>query len=248
MGKEQGGRNASPLFSSSGRGLLGKTAQSRKFFSQAIEIRRADHDEEAASSLTIQQARIDAQFGFLSRAKDQAISTAGAIPQSDKDVAAVTLALVGEADRAQALVNELEKRFPQDTRLNNVLAPSVHAAIEINRNNANRAIELLRSTVPYELGANAGFLPIYLRGQAYLRMRAGKEAATEFQKILDHWGVAPLSPLHALAHLQLARAYALSGDAAKARTQYQDFFTLWKDADPDIPVLKEAKSEYAKLQ
>ena len=246
--KSKGEGTRVPFFQALVAAYWGKLHQSRKFFSQAIEIRRADHDEEAASSLTIQQARIDAQFGFLRRAKDQAISTAGAIPQSDKDVAAVTLALVGEADRAQALVNELEKRFPQDTCLNNVLAPSVHAAIEINRNNANRAIELLRSTVPYELGANADFLPIYLRGLAYLRMRAGKEAAAEFQKILDHRGAAPLSVLHVLARPGLARAYALSGETTKARAAYEEFFALWKDADPDIPILKQAKAEYAKLK
>jgi len=248
--KSKGEGTRVPFFQALVAAYWGTLQQSRELFSQVIEGERAVHDEDGASSVTMQQARIDAQFGFLRRAKDQTVATAGAIPQSDKDLAAVTLALVGEADRAQTLVNELEKRFPQDTLLNNVLAPSVRATIEINRNNANRAIELLRSTVPYGLGMGplSGLLPIYLRGQAYLRMRAGKEAATEFNKILDHPGVAPLSVLHVLARLGLARAYALSGDTAKAKTAYQDFLTLWKAADPDIPILKEAKAEYATLQ
>jgi eukaryotic-like serine/threonine-protein kinase len=224
----------------------GKVQQSRELFRRAIES-LPEHGV-AVLLLTIQQAQIEAQLGYLSRARDQAVATAGTLPRPEKDIAIVTLALVGEADRAQALLNELEKRFPQDTNLNDVLAPSVRAAIEINRNNANRAILLLRSTIPYELGTNAGLLPIYLRGQAYLRMRAGKEAAAEFQKILDHRGVAPLSVLHVLARPGLARAYALQGDTAKSRAAYQDFFALWKDADPDIPILKEAKAEYATLQ
>jgi serine/threonine protein kinase/tetratricopeptide (TPR) repeat protein len=246
--KSKGEGTRVPFFQALAAAYWGKLQQSRELFRQVIEGERAGHDEEGASSVTMQQALIDAQFGFTRRAKDQAVVTAGAIPQSDKDLAALTLALVGEADRAQALVNALEKRSPQDTLLNDVLAPSVRAAIEINRNNANRAIELLRPTIPYELGTDARFLPIYLRGQAYLRTRAGKEAATEFQKILDHRGVAPLSPLHALAHLQLACAWALQGDTGKSRAAYQDFLTLWKDADPDIPILKDAKAEYAKLQ
>jgi eukaryotic-like serine/threonine-protein kinase len=133
--------------------------------------------------------------------------------------------------------------------LKNVLAPSVRATIAIGRNDASYAIELLRTAPPFEMGTSAyGLLPVYLRGQAYLRMRAGKEAAIEFQKVVDHRGVAPLSVLHMLARPGLARAYALQGDTAKSRAAYQEFLTLWKDADPDVPILKEAKAEYAKLQ
>jgi serine/threonine protein kinase/tetratricopeptide (TPR) repeat protein len=245
--KRKGDETRVPFFQAVVAAYSGKVHQSRELFSRAIEIPRAAH-EVGASLVMIQQALIEAQLGFLRRARDQALA-AGTLPRPEKDLAAVTLALAGEADRAQALVSELEKRFPQDTRLNNVLAPSVRAAIEIKRNNAKHAIELLRSAVPYELGSSApGLLPIYLRGESYLRMRAGKEAATEFQKILEHRGVAPLSPLHVLAHLQLARGYALAADNTKARSAYQDFLTLWKDADPDIPILKQAKAEYAKLQ
>ena len=102
--------------------------------------------------------------------------------------------------------------------------------------------------MPYELGIMDTLYPAYVRGEAYLAARQGREAAIEFQKILDHRGIVLIDPIGALAHLQLGRAYALSGDQTKAKTAYQDFLTLWKDADPDIPILKEAKTEYAKLQ
>jgi tetratricopeptide (TPR) repeat protein len=141
----------------------------------------------------------------------------------------------------------LAKHFPSDTFLNGVSLPTARAAIEIQRGNPAKALEWLRSAGPYELGQFADFLPIYVRGLAYLRAREGAQAAAEFQKILDHRGVDPLSPLYALARLGLARAYALSGEKDKSRSAYQDFLALWKDADPDIPVLKEAKTEYAKL-
>ena len=129
--------------------------------------------------------------------------------------------------------------------------PTVKAAIELGAGNAAQSLELLQAVAPYELGGPpplGNLYPAYLRGQAYLAAHQGKEAAAEFQKLLDHRGTVVNFPLGALAHLQLGRAYAMSGGTAKAKTAYQDFFTLWKDADPDIPILKEAKAEYAKLQ
>jgi eukaryotic-like serine/threonine-protein kinase len=125
--------------------------------------------------------------------------------------------------------------------------------MELNGGSAHQAIELLQATSSYELGAPPPFqlgtlYPIYVRGKAHLKGGDGQQAAAQFQKMIDYRGVTSNFPLGALAHLQLGRAYALSGDTAKARTNYQDFFALWKDADPDIPILKEAKAEYAKLQ
>jgi tetratricopeptide (TPR) repeat protein len=125
--------------------------------------------------------------------------------------------------------------------------------MELNAKNAANAIKLLRLAAPYELGECEPFVsgmmyPVYLRGHAYLLAHQGNEAAAEFQRIIDHRGVVLNFPLGALAHVGLGRAYALQGDTAKARTAYQDFFALWKDADPDIPILKQAKAEYAKLQ
>ena len=109
-------------------------------------------------------------------------------------------------------------------------------------------MDALAPVAPYEFGALLTGYPAYLRGQAYLKLRQGSAAAAEFQKIVDHPGAILYDPTGALAHLGLARAYALSGDTAKARIAYQDFFALWKNADPDLPILKEAKAEYAKLQ
>jgi eukaryotic-like serine/threonine-protein kinase len=148
----------------------------------------------------------------------------------------------------------LAKRFPEDTIVQFNYLPSVRAQLALNHKDYSRAMQALQAATPYELGASgAGYFdtalyPVYVRGEAYLAAHHGTEAAAEFQKILDHRGVVLNEPIGALAHLQLGCAYALSGDAAKARTAYQDFLTLWKDADPDIPTLKQAKAEYAKLE
>ena len=124
--------------------------------------------------------------------------------------------------------------------------PTIRAEIELNRGNAARAIEDLQAIGAYELAAR--LYPAYIRGQAYLSAHQGNEAADEFQKIIDHRGIVLNAPIGALAHLQLGKAYALSGDKTKAKSAYQDFFALWKDADPDIPILKQAKAEYEKLK
>jgi hypothetical protein len=137
--------------------------------------------------------------------------------------------------------------------INGYWLPTIRAGIEIQRNNPSKAIELLQAASPYDLanpppGVGGLLHPVYVRGQAYLLLHQGDQAAAEFQKFLDHRGVVMNCPLGALAHLGMARASVLQGDTTKARSAYQDFLTLWKDADPDIPILKEAKAEYAKLQ
>src|SRR5439155_1708784 len=156
--------------------------------------------------------------------------------------AALALARTGEAARAKAIVEELEKSYPSQTVLKVYWLPTIKAAIELNANNAAQALVFLEAAAPYELGEPPQFqlgtlYPACIRGQAYLAAHNGTAAATEFQKFLDHRGIVLNFPLGALAHLGLARAYALSGDTAKSRTAYQDFFALWKDADPDIPIL-----------
>jgi len=150
---------------------------------------------------------------------------------------------------------ELEKVWPAGQAFMIYYVSAIRASIELERGNPGPAIEELKDSARYELGEMPpasmlqGFLyPAWLRGQAYLRLRQAATAAGEFQKFLDHPGVVRLCPLGALARLQIGRAYAMQGDAAKARAAYQDFLTLWKDADPDIPILKDAKAEYAKLQ
>jgi eukaryotic-like serine/threonine-protein kinase len=155
--------------------------------------------------------------------------------------------LCGDASEAQKLADEQVRRYPNATLLNVYSKPIIRAAIALQRDHADEAIELLNAALPYE-GGEAGFWPNYLRGQAYLRLRRADEAAAEFQKILDHRGWDPVSPMYPLAYLGLARAALLDGDVTKARSAYQDFFALWKDADPDIPILIEAKKEYEKLR
>jgi hypothetical protein len=126
--------------------------------------------------------------------------------------------------------------------------PCIRAAVELKRGNADKAIEILQTTTPYEFGAAGPMYPAHLRGEAFLALRRGKEATAEFQKVVDHRGVVLNNVLGALAYLGLGRAYVLEGDTAKAHAAYQEFLTLWKDADPDIPILIAAKTEYAKLQ
>jgi len=157
---------------------------------------------------------------------------------------ALALALCSQTGQAKPLVDELTKRYPEDTIINFIWLPIIRAAIELQRSNAAGVIEQLQTTSRYE--AAVEFWPQYLRGEAYLKLKQGTEAAMEFQKILDHRGQAPLSPLYPLAHLGSARSAALSGDLAKSRAAYGDFLKIWKSADADLPVLIDAKREYAK--
>ena len=158
----------------------------------------------------------------------------------------LALALCGEINEAQLLVTELMKEYPQFTQVNGIWLPTIRAALELDRNNAAHAVTELEAASRYE--AAGEFWPQYVRGLANLKLAKGAEAAIEFQKILDHRGYAPMSPLFPLAHLGLARAATLQSDTAKARRAYDDFFTLWKDADNDVPVLMAAKQELEKLK
>jgi len=175
-------------------------------------------------------------------------------------MAALILARVGDYLKSETMADGLAKRFSEDTMIDGYWLPTIRTAAAINSELAAKnpkiasakSVALLEAAAPYELGlANTmvNYLyPAYVRGQAYLLARNGTAAAAEFQKLLDHRGIVVNFVTGALAHLQIARAYAMAGDTAKAKSAYQDFLTLWKDADPDIPILKEAKAEYAKLQ
>ena len=164
-----------------------------------------------------------------------------------QSLAAMTLARAGESNRSQAITGDIRKKDPLNEMLNGYWMPPVHAVIELNRDRAQQALELLKPSSDYEFGPYS--LPlVYVRGEAYLKARNGKQAAAEFQNIIDHRAVVTNDVLGALAHLQLGRAYAVYGDTAKSKAAYQDFLTLWKDADPEILILKQAKAEYAKLQ
>jgi tetratricopeptide (TPR) repeat protein len=159
--------------------------------------------------------------------------------------------------QSRQLVGQLNKEFPVDTLIQEYALPTIRAVIELQNNNPNGAIDLLKTAARYEMGRpnmdGAGGLldnlyPAYVRGQAYLRAEQGPQAAAEFQKMIDHPGIMLNFVTGALAHLQLGRAQAMMGDKAAARKSYQDFLTLWKDADPDIPIYQQAQAEYAKLQ
>jgi len=168
--------------------------------------------------------------------------------------AALALSYAGDNTRARTLTEGLSKRFPDDTLVQFNYLPTLRAKSALGQENASEALESLRATTPYELGMTTSspfgwtaMYPVYVRGEAYLAAHQASEAAVEFQKILDHRGIVVNEPIGVLALLQLGRAYAMQGDTAKAKAAYQDFLTLWKDADSDIPVLKQAKTEYAKL-
>jgi predicted Zn-dependent protease len=203
--------------------------------------------ESAATSLT-RQSWTEAEVNDTAAArKDAAAALAIDSSYIVKSVAALAFARAGDSARAESLAAEITKERPSDTIADVYVLPTIRAAVELNRNNPGKALEMLQPVQAYDL-ANVGMLSPYERGQAYLQLRQGNEAAAEFQKLLDHPGVVLNLVLGALAHLQLGRAYALAGDAGKARAAYQDFFALWKDADADIPILKQAKVEYAKFK
>ena len=153
---------------------------------------------------------------------------------------------------AEKLAAELDKTFPLDTLVQRYWLPTIRAAVALQRKDPNRAIEILRATATIELGQPTQVVvflcPVYLRGEAYLMLHDGRAAAAEFQKFIDHRGEVVNFQWGALARLGLARAYTMQGDTPNARTAYRDFLDLWKDADSDVPVLNEAKTEYAKLQ
>jgi tRNA A-37 threonylcarbamoyl transferase component Bud32/tetratricopeptide (TPR) repeat protein len=230
----------------------GRLRQAREFSRRAIAAaERAVGKKEAAWHET-QAATREALFGNVTQAQQRA--AAALVLSTGRDVqygAALALALTGETGRTTTLADDLGARFPVDTIVQFSFLPTLHAQIALNRTEASKVIEALQVAVPYELGDVQGNNPlfsIYLRGKAYLASRRGNDAATEFRKILDHRGIVVNSPIGALAHLQIGRAYAMQNDTAKAKAAYQDFLALWKDADTDIPILIAAKAEYAKLK
>jgi serine/threonine protein kinase/tetratricopeptide (TPR) repeat protein len=206
-------------------------------------------DEPAAQALNI-LAIIEAEVGDDAGARGDAVA-ALALNSASLRVrtdAAYVFARAGDAARAESIAAEIAKDHPSNTLTNGFDLPTIHAAIEIGRNNPAKAVEILQRAVPYDLANQRRMLSTYQRGRAYLALHKGTEAAAEFQKIADHPGVVHNSVTGALAKLGLARAYTLEGDTAKARVTYQDFLALWKDADPKVPLLVAAQSEYGKLQ
>jgi serine/threonine protein kinase/tetratricopeptide (TPR) repeat protein len=231
---------------------LGEVKASRQTWQQArAELLSGGAKDFAAGMLTI-EATFDALMGYPGDARQK---VAQALEMSkDRDVraqAAGALAAAGDLAKSASLLADLKREFPDNKYMQVIVASQVEALLHLQRNQPTEAIAALEPVRPYELGTGprgTGYAPNFLRGQAYLKLRDGVKAAAEFQRILDHPGIQGFDVAYALARLNLARAQVIQGDSAKARTAYQDFFAMWKDADPDVPVLKEAKAEYAKLQ
>ena len=206
---------------------------------------------DVAAGFKVESALREALFGNPREARDDAKEATRLSPDPDvQGGAALALALSGDPAEAQSLAHDLNERFPGATLVRFVHLPTIHAALALRQGNAQKAHESLSIVAPYELVTLVGppMLPVYVHGEAHLAAHKGIDATAEFQKILDHRGFVGNGPIGALAHLGLGRAYALAGDTAKAKTAYQSFLTLWQDADPDIPVFKQAKAEYARLQ
>jgi eukaryotic-like serine/threonine-protein kinase len=238
----------------------GRLQAARKMSQRAAALARKAERRDTEALYEADAAVREALFGSTSAARQNARDALELSKSRDTGYeAALALALSGDSSRSQALTDDLSRRFPEDTRVRFIYAPTLRALLALNHNQPSNTVELLQTTIPYETGmpseGGSEFLlgvgnlyPAYVRGLAYLTAHQGAEAAAEFQKILNHRGIVICDPVGALAHVQLGRAYALSGDTTKAKSAYQDFLALWKDADPDTPVLKQAKAEYAKLQ
>jgi tetratricopeptide (TPR) repeat protein len=249
---------------------LGQVRKGRRLFerSRAASVRLQSSNsalggKDYAAFSTGNEAQLEEEIGNLREARAKAEYALRLMPESTEAQvsAAVVFASLGDFRSAEQLGRKLSERFPSDTLLIAIALPSIRAAAEIRKKNPGAAIEELRPSTPYDLGSRQdlpdGIVP-YHRGLAYLALGSGEQAAAQFQKLLENRGMVAVSPYWPLAHLGLARAYALEArtaqgvDADTARTRardaYQDFFALWKDADPDIPILKHAKVEYARLQ
>lgn len=227
----------------------GHLRKARDLSQRAADAAKRDGRKESAALWLGNGALREAELGNTVVAR-KATTTALSLAKN-RDVlrrAALALAEAGNVPQAREFAEKLNQNFPADTLMQGYWLPTIRAQLELNRNNQGKAIELLRTPLTFELSTEGGMQATYVRGQAYLAAHQGREAAGEFQKILAHPGLVLNDPIGALAHLDLARARAMAGDAAGARTAYQDFLALWKDADPDIPILKEAQQEYAKLK
>ena len=233
-------QNASAAFA-------GRWRRAQDFSRRSIDLAERSDAKEVAARYAAEAALRGAVFGQCAQTR-AAVAQSMTLERNQVSLtrSALALALCGEVSQAQSLIEELAKRYPRDTLVNRLWLLAIRAALELQRHNPTEAIQSLEAARRYE--AAAEFWPQYVRGQAYLSMKSGSEAAAEFQKILDHRGEATLSALYPLAHLGLARASALTGDVEKCRKEYQDFFALWKDADADLQVLTEAKKQYDSLK
>ena len=230
----------------------GRLTEAREFTRRAVECALHENDKEHAALWQANGALHEAELKSPEQAQQQAAAALAVSPSKDvKILAALALARAGQPKRADTLIARLAEKFPSDATLDDYWLPVVRAASQLSREKPAKAIELLQAAGPYEMDSPqpmevAPFYPAYLRGEALLALGKGAAAAAEFEKITSHPGAIVYFPLGALAHLELARAYALQGDRDKARAAYLHFLQLWEAADPDLAVFKQAKTEYSK--
>jgi len=234
-------------------GWYGKLKNAHELTGRAMDSALRNDAKESAAGYQAEAALRDAEAGNRRQARAEAHAALKLAPNRDvRAISALALARAGDTPGAEKLAAELDKTFPLGTLVQRYWLPTIRAGVALERNDPDRAIELLKVASTIELSSPSNLMiflcPAYLRGEAYLMLHDGNAAAAEFQKFIDHRGLVKNFPWGALARLGLARAFAMQGDTAKARAAYQDFLTLWKDADPEIPILKQAKAEYAKLE
>ncbi len=235
----------------------GRLREAKTMLRRAVELGLRASGRERAALYTVPAALWDALFGYAPGATQTAMEAANTSRERYVEYgAAFALALAGDATRSEALSKDLEERFGKDTAVRVSYIPAIRAQLAVDRGEPAEAVNLLQTASPYDLGAPrvsvhavfGALYPIYVRGKAYLALHRGDDAAVEFQKIIDHRCVVTFDPVAALAYLQLGRALVMAGDTLKAKAAYAEFLTLWKKADSDLPVLNQAKAEYAKLQ
>jgi eukaryotic-like serine/threonine-protein kinase len=226
----------------------GRLKNARELIRRAMDSALHNDAKETAASYQAAAALYEVDLGDREQGRADANAAMKLAPNRDvQQMGALALARAGDTAAAEKLANELDKTFPLDTLVQRDWLPAIRAAIALQRKDPNRAVELLQTASEIELGDNR-LLPAYLRGEAYLMLHDGKHAAAEFQKYIDHYALVRNAPWGALARLGLGRAYAMEGDTLKARAAYQEFLTIWKNADPDLPILKQAKEEFTKFQ
>ena len=234
-----------------GECALGELKAGRETFTSAATLAESSGERGFSDTARGLKALCDALAGNLSLAHEEVSQAVAKSAESSRQVFAATLALLGDESRSQQIIDSIAKKYPTNTLRNAVFLPIVRAENAVQHNRPAEAVSMLESAKPYEMGAppsGATYWPMYVRGQAFLALHDSANAAAEFKKIIDHPTIDPVSILLPLGRLNLGRAYALQGDKQDARAAYQDFFGMWKDADPDVPVLKQARAEYAKLQ
>ena len=252
---QPGYENKALLEETKTQAYFGHLRRAQEVSRHAEDAALGEGDKETAAGIEATAALLEVLFGNSTAAHDHAAAAfslgdrrTASVRSGDAIQPLVALALAGDLVLATKVADRLASDAPPDGLASKVWVPEIRAVIELKRGNPMQAVEFLAPVRSYEAGLLDNFLAAHLRGEAYLAAHRGQEAAAEFQKIIDHRGVVLNSPIGALAHLGVARSYALEGDTAKADAAYQDFLTLWKDADPGIPILIAAKSEYAKLK